>query len=294
MGARLAVNPISYWLTPTGMDRSTANLAVAMRELGDIGYEYVKADVPTDMQPEQYLDWLAGFGMKPEITLFSASFSDPNTHDEVAEQARAFASVQAGLGMRYTMISTMDSMQAPRMQTPAVGFGHDPETFANVIEGIRRSCEAMQSVGVTAALHSHIGGAIETDAEIRQVLDSIDGSLLKFGPDTGHMAWAGVDVACIIADYADRVVATHLKDVFVSKANASKQAGKSYFESSVRGELWAEPGIGELDFTSILAAFPDDFDGDFMIEVDVPSVESKRDSHQLSYDWARRALPIWG
>ena len=84
MGARLAVNPISYWLTPTGMDRSTANLAVAMRELGDIGYEYVKADVPTDMQPEQYLDWLAGFGMKPAITLFSASFSDPNTHRRVA------------------------------------------------------------------------------------------------------------------------------------------------------------------------------------------------------------------
>lgn len=293
MHARLAVNPISYWLSPQGVDRSTANLAVAMKELSGIGYEYVKADVPSDMQPDQYLDWLAGFGMKPAITLFSASFSDPAKHREVAEQAKAFAAVQASLGMRYTMISTMDGMEGPRMATPAVGFGHDDAVFAQVIAGIRLACEAMQSEGVTAALHSHIGGAIETDAEIRQVLDDVGADLLKFGPDTGHMAWAGVDVAQIIRDYSDRVVAVHLKDVFIANAEQGKRDGKSYREMGQRGVLWAEPGIGELDMDSVVAAFPKNFDGDFMIEVDVPSFESKKESHQVSYDWARRALPIW-
>lgn len=294
MNARLAVNPISYWLTPDGsMDRSTANLATAMTELSDIGYEYVKADVPSDMQADQYLDWLAGFGMKPAITLFSASFSDPGTHAETAEKARSFAAVQASLGMRHAMISTMDGMDAPRMRTPAVGFGHDDETFGHVIDGIRLACQAMQSEGVTAALHSHIGGAIETEHEIRTVLESIDAQLLKFSPDTGHMAWGGVDVVQIIDDYADRLVAVHLKDIFLSKAAQGKKDGKSYFEMSKRGELWAEPGIGELDMAAIIAKFPASFTGDFMIEVDVPSFESRRESHQVSYDWARNALPIW-
>ena len=294
MGARLAVNPISYWLTPTGMDRSTANLAIAMRELSEIGYTYVKADVPTDMQPDQYLNWLDGFGMKPATTLFSASFVDRSQHDAVAEQAKAFAKVQASLGLRYTMISTMDGMQAPRMTTPAIGFQHDPEQFEAVVDGMRLACQAMQSEGVTAALHSHIGGAVETDAEIREVLDSINADLLKFGPDTGHMAWGGVDVAQIIGDYADRIVATHLKDVFISKAEQGKRDNKAYFDMNTRGALWAEPGVGELDFDSIIAAFPKAFDGDFMIEVDVPSVESKRESHQISFEWAQRALPIGG
>lgn len=293
MRARLAVNPISYWLTPNGFDRSTTTLSIAMEELSDIGYEYVKADVPTDMQADQYLDWLAGYGMKPAITLFSASFSDPAKHAEVAEQARAFAAVQASLGMSYAMISTMDGMQSPRMMTPAIGFGHDDVVFAHVIDGMRLACQAMQSEGVTAALHPHIGGAVETEAEIRGVLDGISADLLKFGPDTGHMAWGGMNVAQVIADYADRVVAVHLKDIFLSKAEQSKRDGKSYFEASPRGMLWAEPGIGELDMDAIVAAFPSDFSGDFMIEVDVPSFENKKESHQVSYDWARRALPIW-
>lgn len=294
MPARLAVNPISYWLTGAGgVDRSTANLAIAMAELSSIGYEYVKADVPTDMPAEQYLDWLGSFGMKPAITLFSASFADPSTHEETAEQARAFAATQASLGLQHAMISTMDGMDAPRIDHPAVGYGHDDETFAHLIDGIRLASQAMQSEGVTAALHSHVGGGVETEIEIRAVLDGIDADLLKFGPDTGHMAWAGVDVVGIITDYADRLVAVHLKDIFLANAEAGKSADKSYFEMSQPGLLWAEPGLGELDMDAIIAAFPESFAGDFMIEVDVPSIESKRESHEVSYNWARRALPIW-
>lgn len=294
MPARLSVNPISYWLSGAGgVDRSTANLAIAMTELSGIGYEYVKADVPTDMPAEQYLDWLADFGMKPAITLFSASFADPSTHEETAEQARAFAATQASLGLPFTMISTMDGLDSPRIHHPAVGFGHDDEAFANVIAGIRLASQAMQSEGVTAALHPHVGGAVETETEIRAVLDAVDAELLKFGPDTGHMAWAGVDVVGIVSDYTDRLVAVHLKDIFLASAEAGKAADTSYFEMSQPGRLWAEPGLGELDMEAIIAAFPASFDGDFMIEVDVPSIESKRESHEVSYNWARQALPIW-
>jgi inosose dehydratase len=34
-----------------------------------------------------------------------------------------------------------------------------------------------------------------------------------------------------------------------------------------------------------------DYYGDFMIEVDEPSVESKLESHRISFEWARRSLP---
>ena len=46
-----------------------------------------------------------------------------------------------------------------------------------------------------------------------------------------------------------------------------------------------------VDFASVLAAVPADYDGDFMIEVDEPSVESKLESHRISFEWARRSLP---
>ena len=65
----------------------------------------------------------------------------------------------------------------------------------------------------------------------------------------------------------------------------------SYHEVQDTKRLWAEPGLGVVDFAAVLAAIPADYDGDFMIEVDEPSVESQLESHRISFEWARRSLP---
>ena len=65
----------------------------------------------------------------------------------------------------------------------------------------------------------------------------------------------------------------------------------TYREQSDSGRLWAESGLGVLDIPAILAALPSDYDGDVMIEVDHPSTSTKRESHELSYAWARENLP---
>ena len=64
----------------------------------------------------------------------------------------------------------------------------------------------------------------------------------------------------------------------------------SYAEVTATKRLWAEPGLGVVDFQAVIAAMPQDYDGDYMIEVDVPSVESRYESHRLSFEWAERAL----
>ena len=45
-----------------------------------------------------------------------------------------------------------------------------------------------------------------------------------------------------------------------------------------------------VDMAAVLAAIPADYDGDFMIEVDEPSVASKLESHRISFEWARRSI----
>ena len=42
-------------------------------------------------------------------------------------------------------------------------------------------------------------------------------------------------------------------------------------------------------FDAVVAAMPEDYDGDYMIEVDKPSVPSVFESHRMSYDCAKRA-----
>ena len=290
-GPRLAVNPIAYWLAGGTPDRSTATLGRAFTELADIGYQAVKADVPTDMAAREYQPWLETFGLAPALSLYSGTFDDRSTHRDVAGAAGRFAAVQASLGQRHCMISTIEPHGSPRMEHPAVGFDFRPDRLEVVVEGIAASCEAMRSEGVQAALHPHVGGWVETETEVRGVLDAIAPDLLSFGPDTGHMSWARMDVPGILADYSDRIVGAHLKDTFAKGIQRAKALDLDYREATLPGRIWAEPGTGQVDLVSCIRAFPADFAGDYMIEVDVPSLPL-RECHQIAFDWATANLPV--
>jgi inosose dehydratase len=290
-GPRLAVNPIPYWLTGTTPDKSTANLGRALEELSDIGYTAVKADVPTDMEPGKYLAWLESFGLEPALSLFSGQFADAAAHGDAAEAARRFAAVQASFGQRFCMISTMEKGDSPRLTHPAVGFDSDPDRLKVVVDGIRLCCHAMQAEGVQAAIHPHVGGWVEAEHELRTVLDEIDADLLAFGPDTGHMSWAGMDVRQVLLDYSDRVVGVHIKDTFRSGIDRAKSFDLDYIAATRPGGIWAEPGSGQLDLLACVQAFRRGFVGDYMIEVDVPTVPLK-ECHQIAYDWAVANLEL--
>jgi inosose dehydratase len=136
-----------------------------------------------------------------------------------------------------------------------------------------------------------VGGVFETGYEIGRLLDDLGPGVIGFGPDTGHLRWAGVDPAPLIRRYADRMGGIHIKDCFPDFLGPAGRAGMSYHEVQATKRLWAEPGLGVVDFAAVLAAVPPEYDGDFMIEVDEPSVESRFESHRMSFEWARRSLP---
>lgn len=289
-GPRLAVNPISYWLNGGEVDRSTENLGKAFEELAEIGYTVVKADVPSDMAAQDYLPWLQSFGLRPGLSLFNGVFSRPELHREVAEDAKRFAGVQAELGLEVAMISTMEP-ECSRRTHPGIGHDFDAERLRIIVDGVRASAEAMRSEGIKAALHPHVGGWIETEHEVRTVLDEVGPDLLAFGPDTGHMAWAGMDVPGVLNEYSERIVGVHLKDVFQTGVDLARVEELTYFDATRPGRLWAEPGRGDLNLLACIQAFPADFAGDYMIEVDVPSV-GRRQCHQIAFDWAAHNLRL--
>ena len=241
-GPRLAVNPIAYWLAGGVPDRTTRTLGPAFTELADIGYTAVKADVPDDMAADEYLPWLASFGLEPALSLYSGSFADRETHGAQAEAARAFAARQASFGQRHCMISTIEGPGSPRWAHPAVGHGFDGARLKVVVAGIARCCDAMRAEGVTAALHPHVGGWVETEHEVRTVLDGVGPDLLAFGPDTGHMSWAGMDVPAVLRDYSDRIVGVHLKDAFAAGIARAKADDLGYQEATPLGRAGPRPG----------------------------------------------------
>jgi inosose dehydratase len=288
MKGRLAANPIPYWAS-AGKTREVFDQAFA--DFAAIGYTAVKADVPDNMAAAEYRDWIGGYGLAPALSLFSSPFDETVDIVDEIERAKQFAATQVELGLDRTMIS---SMAVPaRMDRPAVGAGFDRDRLHLAIENCGVICQVLQSEGLRPLHHSHVGGVFETENEIVALLDELGPDLIGFGPDTGHLRWAGIEPATLIERYADRIGGIHIKDVFGDHLPASgRTVSGSYRELTATKRLWCEPGLGVVDFDAVLKALPVDYDGDFMIEIDEPSVESRYESHRMSFEWAEKHLPI--
>jgi len=282
---RIAANPIPYW-KDAGKKREVFD--EAFRDFQEIGFSAVKADVPDDMSPAEYADWIAGYGLAPSLSLFNSPFDETVELAAEIERAKRFAATQVALGLDRTMISSM-ALPA-RLAEPAVGAGFDAGRLARAIDNCGAVCRVLQAEGLRPLHHSHVGGVFETEAEIVRLLDDLGADVIGFGPDTGHLRWAGIDPAPFIRRYADRLGGIHLKDCFADYLTPESRSGLGYREVQATKRLWAEPGRGVVDLAAVLAAVPAGYDGDFMIEVDEPSVASKRESHRISYEWAQRTL----
>ncbi|GIM94694.1 sugar phosphate isomerase/epimerase family protein [Paractinoplanes toevensis] len=280
--SRIAANPIPYWASA---GKTRAVFDEAFRDFQEIGFTAVKADVPDDMTAADYRAWINGYGLQPSLSLFNSPFDETVTLDAEIERAKRFAAAQVELGLDRTMISSM--ARPERLAEPAVGAGFDEGRLARAIEMCGEVCRVLQAEGLRPLHHSHIGGIFETEPEIVRLLDDLGPDVIGFGPDTGHLRWAGIEPAGFIRRYASRLGGIHLKDCFPDYLG---KTGRSYHETTASKRLWAEPGLGVVDFDAVLDAIPAGYDGDYMIEVDEPSVASKRESHLMSFAWATEAL----
>jgi inosose dehydratase len=285
---RVAANPIPYWSRGGKVDKSKEVFDQAFAHFADIGFTAVKADVPDGMPVAEYAAWIGSYGLAPSLGLFNSPFDETIDITEEVERAKRFAADQVALGLDRTMVS---SMAIPaRMAQPAVGANFDKNRLALAIENCGIVCQVLQSEGLWPLHHSHVGGVFETEEEITQALDTLGPDVIGVGPDTGHLRWAGADPAAFIRQYSDRIGGIHIKDCFPDYLDPAARMGMSYHELAATKRLWAEPGLGVVDFDAVIAAMPENYDGDYMIEVDVPSVDSRYESHKLSFQWARQAL----
>jgi inosose dehydratase len=287
--SRIAANPIPYWGRDGKVHKSKGAFDQAFADLASIGFTAVKADVPEGMPATAYADWIGSYGLSPSLSLFSSPFDETIDIVDEVERAKRFAADQVALGLDRTMVSSM-AMPA-RMAQPAVGADFDQDRFALAVENCGIICQVLQSEGLRPLHHSHVGGVFETEDEITRLLDTLGPDIIGVGPDTGHLRWAGVDPAAFIRRYADRIGGIHIKDCFADYLDPAARTDQGYHELSVTRRLWAEPGRGVVDFDAVVAAMPENYDGDYMLEVDEPSVDSRRDSYEFLFEWARRALP---
>ena len=94
-----------------------------------------------------------------------------------------------------------------------------------------------------------------------------------------------MDPAAVIAGYAQRVRAVHLKDVHRQAATRAREQGDDYLGATVTEHVWTEPGRGDVDLRAVFAALPSSYQGWFVVEVDVPDLPTKEESTAQSARW---------
>ena len=287
MTSRLAINPLPWVLTPDGFLLNQETLVAALEQLAGIGYRGLQADVPDGLSATQYADLLHEYGFEPAPSYFGTDFTDTTRQPQRLERARAAADIQATLGVTEIFVA-QDGVPA-RLAHPAVGAEPNDDRLAHIADAMVAVADVFAAAGIRAAVHPHVGSWVETEAEVRGLLDRTAGSSLGFGPDTGHLAWAGVDPAALIRDYRDRVVGVHLKDVDPAAAARARQHHASYREAVYQLHVWTEPGRGAVPFPSIIELLVD-FDGWYVVEVDEPNLPSALESSQAAYDYTRSQL----
>jgi inosose dehydratase len=285
---KIGLNPLPWVLTPSGFDLSEPVLRTAFGEIATTPFRAIHADPPAGMSAAQYRQLLADYGLQPAPGYFSMNFhSEPAV--DIVEAAKRHAGMQAELGNTEVFIAA--KLTPERIEHPAVGFGEDDATLRRVIDGLGAAAAAITGEGVTPALHPHVASTVEIEPEVRAVLDAIPASDLSFGPDTGHLAWAGMTPSMIMADYADRIAAMHLKDVHLDQAEQARAANADYMAATVRDfTVWTEPGRGDVDLLAALETLPSTFPGWVIVEVDVPEAPTNLESTQLSAAWVTEQL----
>jgi len=280
---RIAINPLPWILGDMAYQLDQSILETAMRELAPIGFDRMTVEMPEGTTAAWYGTLLSdnGFGAAPGY--FSGDFADASKHHDLTERITAHARAHRELGLDTAFIA--HDLTPARIAHPAIGFEPDPSTWAVIADGLVKATDAAAAEGVRYALHPHVGSRIEVEDDVRAVLDLTAGSSLFFGPDTGHLFWAGMDPAVIMADYSDRIIAVHLKDVDASARVTAIEAGDDYSAATNKRHVWTEPGRGAIDFTAVLATLPADFDGWFVVEVDVPNFGSPAESSAVSYNF---------
>jgi inosose dehydratase len=242
LAERVAAAPISwgvceapdwgYELPPERVLAEMRSLGLRATELGPTGYLGADPTQVRELLNRHGLRLVGGF-------LPVLMHTDPADFSEAEDAIRTLAAAGSDL-----VVLAARSLDGSYDRTVPLDEGEWRALLAN----LERLRDLVGEHGLRAALHPHVGTAIEDQAAVYRLLDSSDVPLCL---DTGHLLIGGTDPLELVRSAADRVAHVHLKDVRESVAATVPDA--SYIEAVRRG-LYTPLGDGDLDIAGIVSA----------------------------------------
>lgn len=239
---RIAGAPISWgvcevpgWgpmLEPEVVFADMSTLGLRATEIGPAGY------LPAD--PAALAERLGRHGLRPIAAFLPVVFDPAASVSERDRTLEAAATLAAASG---------EVLMVAPISDPAWGSrGIGSERAARVLrDGLEELATAIAELGVTMALHPHVGSLVEDAADIAAVAAADIGWCL----DTGHLLIGGTDPLEFAARFGPRIVHVHLKDVDAAIA-ADVARGVTSLRDGTEAGLFRPLGEGDVDVAAVL------------------------------------------
>lgn len=258
---KIAGAPISWGVCEVpnwGFQMDPKRVLGEMKELGLSATEFgPQGWLPVD--PEGRKAAVSEFDLKPVGSFFLAVMHDPN-YDPIPDVEKELEAFKVAGG--EVLVLAADSGRDGYDNRPVL----DEEGWATLFTNLDRIMERAAQDGITAAIHPHWGTMVQTDEEIRRVLDN---STVGLCLDTGHMFAGGADPVAVAREYAERVKIVHAKDVHAELVS-KLLPGEITWSEGIKAGMFAPIGEGDIDFPAIIDALKGvGFDGYFVLEQDI-------------------------
>lgn len=241
--ARVAAAPISWGVCEVpgwGYQLDRDRVLAEMRQLGFRAAELGPAGFVSD-DPAAGAAVLAGFGLRG-----IAAFVPVVLHDvdrDPVPAARAAMDELVAVGAEVVVLAAAAGTEGYDRRPDL-----DAQGWAALVGNLDRLSQLGQSLGLTVALHPHVGTMVEGPDEVQRVLE---GSAVALCVDTGHLLIGGADPLQVVKTAAGRVAHVHLKDVNAALADQVRRGDLSYSSAVTRG-LYRPLGDGDVDLRGLL------------------------------------------
>ena len=248
MAIRLAVAPIAWSNDDLPELGGETPLEVCLRESREAGFSGTETGGKFPMDPDVLGPILEQHELKLVSGWFSGRLLEVSVEKEkkrIDQQLRTFAALGAPV-MVYaeTSGSVQGQRETPVSQRPRMA----PEEIPDYGRRLTEIAEHLAQRGVPMAYHHHMGTVIETEAEV-DLLMSHTGPAVGLLVDTGHMRFAGGDVAATLRKHGSRVNHVHCKDIRMPVLEKVKREDLSFLDAVLDG-VFTVPGDGDLDFAA--------------------------------------------
>ena len=265
--------------------------AQVLAEIALAGYDGAPAG---PRQNETTAETLARFEqakLKPAPGYLGADFWRVEREAEILMRAQHYAEFAQAAGCTELFVAAggFDSYVTARGLTRRQVSGHVQPVDSMSHDEYRQFAKVLNQIGaitlergVHACFHNHVGSVIETKSEIDRLWDMVDHNKVFMGPDTGHLAWGGVDVVQFCREYAMSIKSMHIKDIDPNVLAEGREKNWDYRTFSEHG-IFTELGQGFVNFPAVFRILNRaDYAGWLIVETDVTQQPTPLISAQIS------------